>query len=96
MFSTQSTLDTNYLYVIYKQHPDKYYLCHLQSNDTNNTLTNNIYFTYSKIPTRASHWHSNSCYIMLKQFTHCDYFRVLIATSNMCILVMQKHFSFYR
>ncbi|KAG5049143.1 hypothetical protein JHK85_010246 [Glycine max] len=47
---------------LYKQHPGKYYLCHLQSNDTNNTLTNSIYFTYSKIPTRASHGHSTSIY----------------------------------
>ena len=45
---------------LYKQHPNKYYLCHLQSNDTNSTLTNSIYFTCSKIPTRASHGHSTS------------------------------------
>ncbi|KHN12319.1 hypothetical protein glysoja_034411 [Glycine soja] len=45
---------------IYKQHPNKYYLYHLQSNDTNSTLTNSIYFT--KIGTRPSHWHSTSIY----------------------------------
>ena len=68
MFSTQSTLDstlTNSIYVTYRNYTnnilDKYYLCHLQSNDTNNILTN-IYFTYIKIPTRALHEHSPNWY----------------------------------